>query len=99
MITFTGDPIYLGDKQIFDNSTNLLIDSKRRNDASIIATVYAEVSGEVVHLFETAYTEATVNAVSVTETSIVGKFHQAIHELEKARLEGLNPANTFTITL
>ena len=99
MITFTGDPIYLGDKQLFDNSTELLLDMQYRNDTSVVATLYASVSGEIIHRYETAYTSATVNAETTTETSYTGKFKQAVHKLEKSRLEGLNPTNTFTITL
>lgn len=99
MITFTGDPIYLGDKQLFNNSTELLLDMQYRNDTSVVATLYASVSGEIIHRYETAYASATVNAETTTETSYTGKLKQAVHKLEKARLEGLNPTNTFTITL
>ena len=99
MITFTGDPIYIGDKRIFSNATTLLYDCLFRNDTSVVAVAYAQVSGEIIATFETAYTAAEVNAESTSETSYTGKFNQAVQQLEKARLEARNPSNTFTITL
>jgi hypothetical protein len=99
MITFTGDPIFIGSKQIFDNSTELLIDAIFRVDTSVVAIIYARVSGEIIYRYETAYESATVDAETLSETDTAAMFNEAVHLLEKTRLEGLNPTNTFTITL
>ena len=99
MITFTDGPIYLGDKRIFEDATELLLDVQHRADTSVVATLYARVSGEIIHKFETAYDAATVNAETVVATDITEMVNEAAHGLEVARLEGLNPSATFTITL
>ena len=101
MITFTGDTIQIGDelKVFFDSSTELQIDILRRADTSVIAQMYAFKSGSQVGYYETAYAAVTIDSETPTETDYTAIINEIVHELEKARLEALNPTNTFTITL
>ena len=101
MITFTGDTIQIGDglKVFFDSSTELQIDILRRADTSVVAQMYAFKSGSQVGLYETAYTAAAIDSETPIETDYTAIINEIVHELEKARLEALNPTNTFTITL
>ena len=101
MITFTGGPVYLGDKRIFPDGTDLLIDCQARNGSDVVSTIYAQTDGEVVGKYETAYTIVDVDGQSVSETDITAMFREAVHLLEKQRLEDIseNSGATFTITL
>jgi len=100
MITFTGDPIFLGDsKNIFQNTVELEIDCIFRADTSVVAKLYAIQTGTIIGQYETAYTSAQVDAETLSETDTAAMFNEAVHQLEKARLEAVNPTNTFTITL
>ena len=101
MITFTDDTIQIGDelKVFFDSSTELQIDILRRADTSVIAQMYAFKSGSQVGYYETAYAAVTIDSETPTETDYTAIINEIVHELEKARLEALNPTNTFTITL
>lgn len=102
MITFTGSSISLGAGPRIEvpTTTELHYDFTYRDDGSIVAHLFPKASdGTGIDPVQFAYDAATVNAVSVTETSITGKFNQAVHKLEKARLEALNGSATFTITL
>lgn len=101
MITWTGSTIEIGDVAgaKYPIGLSIVLDAGYRNDTDVIATLYVQRGDAVVASFETAYPSATVNAETTTETTYTGKFNQAIHKLEKARLEALNPSATFTITL
>lgn len=101
MITFTGDPIQIGQalKVFFDNGTELHFDITYRNDTSVIARLHAFDSGSLIGIYETEYAAATIDAETPTETDYTAIINEIVHELEKARLEVLNPTNTFTITL
>ncbi len=101
MITFTGDPIFLGtgNKNIFANTVELHFDFIFRDDTSVVAILYAVATGTIIGTFETAYTSAQVDAETLSKTDTAAMFSEAVHQLEKTRLEGVNPTNTFTITL
>jgi len=100
MITFTGDPIFLGDtKQLFDSDTDLYFDILYRAEDSIVAILYAKNGNELIGKYETKYETSTVNAETVSGTTYTEKLNEAVHLLEKDRLETKNPTNTFTITL
>jgi hypothetical protein len=100
MITFTGDPIFLGDtKQLFDSDTDLYFDVLYRAEDTVIAILYAKNGDEVIGTYETEYSSANVNGETVSGTTYTEKINEAVHLLEKDRLETKNPTNTFTITL
>ena len=99
MITFTGDPIQLGEdlKVFFDDSTELSIDTVLRADGSVVAQMYAFKDGSPIGIYESRYAAATVDSETPTETDTTAILSEVIHKLEKARLEALNPTATFTI--
>jgi len=100
MITFTGDPIFLGNaKQLYDSDTDLYFDILYRSEDSIVAILYAKNGDELIATNETKYETSKVNAETVSGTTTTEKLNEAIHLLEKDRLETLNPSNTFTIIL
>ena len=102
MITFTGSNISLGAGKRVEyapSGAELHYDCTLRADGSVLAALFAFVSGEIQDSLQFAYTAAAVNAETTTETTYTGKINQAIHKLEKARLEAINPSATFTITL
>ena len=102
MTTFTGSDISLGagPRVRIPTTTELHYDFTYRDDGSIVANLYPKSSdGSGIDVVQFAYTSAEVNAITVSETTITGKFNEAGHKLEKARLESGNPSATFTITL
>jgi len=101
MITFTGGTARISDatKRSYPTTVSLVFDTMLRADGSVVVILFVKDSDEIIDTFETAYSASTVNAETTTETTYTTKLNQAIHLLEKARLEAANGSITFTITL
>jgi len=73
----------------------------RYNPLSTNADVELSVQNATTHVqvasYVYTYTYSQINAQSITETTTVEIFMQAIQKLVKATLEGLNGGATFTI--